>query len=59
LGKRILIELWGLWKEKDFWSIMGAKGRVRFLESNLSFYPTFFLSDSSGKEWLHEINFCL
>jgi hypothetical protein len=49
LGKRILIELWELWREKDFKSIMGGKGRARFLESNLSLYPTLFLSDSSGK----------
>jgi hypothetical protein len=28
---------------------MGAKGRARFVESNLSLCPTLFLNDSSGK----------
>ncbi len=31
------IHLWELQKERDFKSIMGAKGRAKFLESNLSF----------------------
>jgi hypothetical protein len=35
-GKFFFIKLWELQREKDFRSIMGAKGRTRFLESNLS-----------------------
>lgn len=49
LGKKVLIELLEFRREKDFRFIMGAKGRVRFIESKLSLYPTFFLSESSGK----------
>ncbi len=49
LGERIYTNLWELWREKDFKSIMGAKGRTRFLESNLSLYLTLSLNDFSGK----------
>jgi hypothetical protein len=48
LGERVLTELWELRKEKDFKSIMGAKGKDRFLESSLSLCPTHFLNDYSG-----------
>jgi hypothetical protein len=51
--------LWELQREKDFKSIMGAKGRARFLESNLSLYPTLFLNDSGGKGMGAEVNVCL
>jgi hypothetical protein len=36
LRERVFTKLWELRKEKDFKSIMGAKGRARFLESNFS-----------------------
>jgi len=48
-GKKIFINLWELQKERDFKFVMGATKRIKFLESNLSFYPTLFPSDSSGK----------
>jgi hypothetical protein len=49
LGERVLAELWELWREKGFRSVMGAKWRTEFLGSNLSLCPTFLLSDSDGK----------
>jgi hypothetical protein len=41
--------LWELWKESDFKFVMGAMGRARFIESNLSLSPTPFVSDFGGK----------
>jgi len=44
LGEIILTHFW-----EHFRSIMGTKGRARFLESNLSFCPILLLSDFGGK----------
>jgi hypothetical protein len=50
LGKKIITNLWELWKERDFKFVMGAMRRTRFLESNLSIFPTPFVSDFRGKD---------
>jgi hypothetical protein len=49
LGEKVFTDLWELWREMDFKFVMGAMGRVRFLESNLFFCPTPFLNDFSEK----------
>jgi len=49
LGEKVFIDLWELWREMDFRSLMGAMGKTRFLESNLFLCPTPFLNDYGGK----------
>jgi hypothetical protein len=49
LGKKKFIDLWELRREKDFKFVMGVMGKTRFLEFNLSLYPTLFLNDYNGK----------
>ncbi len=49
LGKRVLTDLWELWKEKDFKFVLGVMGKARFLKFDLSLSPTPFLSDFGGK----------
>jgi hypothetical protein len=50
LGKKVITNLWELWKKKDFKFVMGAMRRARFLESNLSLFPTPFVNDFGGKD---------
>jgi hypothetical protein len=49
LGKRIFTDLWELRRKRDFKYVMGAKGRTRFLESNLSLCLIVFMSDFGAK----------